>query len=486
MVSERPNILWFCTDQQRWDTIGALGHPGVDTPTLDGLVARGVSFERAYVQSPICTPSRASFLTGRYPMNVRVVRNGNAFFPPGPTLVTKLLADAGYACGLVGKLHLSSAYKRVEARTDDGYETFLYSHAPRDDWQEGHAYADWVRAKGEDLGDLARELDGIEPDLHQTTWACEQTIEFVSRMRDRPWLASVNVYDPHPPFNPPAAYRSMFDPATMPDPLWRQSDLAQQQKLAALDFQSMVADPRDLDIKHPILPASPSHGLQTEEASPGARDAWSLKAAYFAMIKLIDDQLARLLDALEVTDQLDRTVILFTSDHGEMLGDHGLIEKGCRFYEGLVHVPMIWSCPARFLQNARSPALVMALDVAPTLLDLAGIAIPDEMQGKSLRPLLDGRASLHRHHDFVRAEYLDALDLPDGTMATMYFDGRYKLSVYHSHGLGELYDLNTDPGEFDDLWNDPAHLDLKLDLLRRSFDVTVLALDKGAPRIGPM
>lgn len=485
-MTERPNILWFCTDQQRWDTIGALNNPHVSTPTIDGLVARGVAFERAYVQAPVCTPSRASFLTGRYPSNVGVVRNGNAVFPEGPKLVTALLRDAGYACALIGKLHLASAYGRVEPRTDDGYEAFLYSHAPRDDWREGHAYADWVRAKGGDLGALARDLDGVPAEMHQTTWACEAAIDFVTQRRDRPWLASVNVYDPHPPFNPPAAYRAMFDPAKMPGPLWRQSDLAQQRRLAPLDFQSRVADPRELDIKHPILPASPSHGLHTEDASPGARDAHSLRAAYYAMIKLIDDQLARVIAALEATGQLDRTVILFTSDHGEMLGDHGLIEKGCRFYDGLVRVPMIWSCPARFAPGRRSPALVMALDIAPTLLDFAGVAVPPEMQGRSLAPMLEGRAPLGRHHDWVRAEYLDALDLPDGTMATMFFDGRHKLCVYHGHGLGEIYDLESDPGEFDNLWDDPAHEALKLALIGRSFDAAVLSLDKGPPRIGPM
>ncbi len=485
-MNERPNILWFCTDQQRWDTVAALNNPHVRTATLDALVGRGTAFERCYVQSPVCTPSRASFLTGRYPSNVRAIRNGNAFFPPGPKLVTALLRDAGYACGLVGKLHLSSAYGRVEERTDDGYEVFLYSHAPRDDWREGHAYADWVKAKGGDLKALVRDLDGIPAELHQTTWAVEATIDFVTAQRDRPWLASVNVYDPHPPFNPPKAYRDRFDPTTMPGPLWRESDLAQQRKLAALDFQSKVADPRELDIKHPILPASPSHGLATEDASPGARDAWSLQAAYYAMIALIDDQLARLLDALEATGQLERTVILFTSDHGEMLGDHGLIEKGCRFYDGLVRVPMIWSWPGRVQAPARSDALVMALDIAPTLLDVAGLETPAEMQGKSLWPMLEGKAALDRHHDWVRAEYLDALDLADGTMATMFLDGRYKLSVYHNHGLGELYDLRDDPGEFTDLWDDPAHQAVKHELLRRSFDAAVLSLDKGPPRIGPM
>ena len=142
MERARPNILWYCTDQQRFDTIGALGNPHVITPTIDGLVARGVAFTRAYTQSPICTPSRASFLTGYYPSAVHVNRNGIETFPDRPPLVTRTLAGHGYDCGLVGKLHLTSAHQRVEARTADGYRFFRWSHAPRDNWPEGHDYAE--------------------------------------------------------------------------------------------------------------------------------------------------------------------------------------------------------------------------------------------------------------------------------------------------------------------------------------------------------
>ena len=132
MTSQRPNILWICTDQQRYDTINALGYDHVDTPVVDSLVAEGVAFTRAYCQSPICTPSRASFLTGQYASAVHINGNGLDFFPGHPQLVTKMLADAGYDCGLIGKLHLASAYRRIEPRVDDGYRYWEYSHAPRD------------------------------------------------------------------------------------------------------------------------------------------------------------------------------------------------------------------------------------------------------------------------------------------------------------------------------------------------------------------
>jgi len=485
-MTQSPNILWICTDQQRYDTIGALGNPYVSTPNLDRLATEGVAFTHAYCQSPICTPSRASFLTGRYASTVHNNRNGNDYFPGRATLVTKLLADAGYDCGLIGKLHLAGAFQRIEPRTDDGYRYWQYSHAPRDDWPQGHDYADWVREQGEILGELTKSPDGVPAALHQTTWCAEKTIEFINEERDGLWLTSVNIYDPHPPFNPPAEYRAMFDPAEMPGPLFRESDLAQQARLEALDFQSKGRHPDDLDIKNPIIPMPPKLGLEEDDSIGGQRDAGTLQAAYYAMIKLIDDQVGRILEALEESGQRDNTLVIFMSDHGETLGDHGLIQKGCRFYEGLVRVPLIISWPGHVRQGVRGDALVELTDIAPMLLELAGEPVPGEMTGKSLWPMLSGEQAPDHHRDFVRCEYYDALDQPDATHGTMYRDGRYKLNVYHGHNLGELYDLQEDPDEYVNLWDDPAHQMLKLDLMQRSFDASMLAMDPGSRRIGPM
>ncbi|NKB68355.1 MAG: sulfatase-like hydrolase/transferase [Candidatus Latescibacteria bacterium] len=486
MRATRPNILWVCTDQQRWDTIGALGNAHISTPHIDGLVAAGTAFTRAYCQSPICTPSRASFLTGMYPSAVHVMGNGNAFFPHYPPLVTRLLADEGYDCGLIGKLHLSSAFGRIEARTEDGYEYWQYSHAPRDDWQEGHGYAEWVRSKGFDLDELSKDPEGVPAELHQTTWCAEKTIEFITQERQGPWLASVNIYDPHPPFNPPRSYRERYDPAAMPGPLFRDSDLAQQERLVGVDFQSEARRPNALDINSPILPQSPQQGGKADPVAPGGQDAKTLQAAYYAMIELIDDQVGRILAALEESGQRDDTVVIFTSDHGETLGDHGLIQKGCRFYEGLVRVPLIISWPGQLAAGRVSEALVELTDKAPTLLELAGLPVGPRIQGRSLLPLLKGEVDLHQHRDFVRCEYYDALDLPDNTLATMYRDQRYKLVLYHGHDLGELYDLEEDPEEFENMWDEPEAQPLKLALLQRSYDASMLAMDRGPERVGPM
>ena len=283
MAVKAPNILWVCTDQQRYDTIGALGNPYVSTPNIDDLVTEGVAFTRAYCQSPICTPSRASFLTGMYPSATHAIRNGNDFFPEAYPLVTRTLADIGYDCGLIGKLHLASAYGRVEPRVNDGYRYWQYSHAPRDDWEQGHDYADWVRTKGYILGELNRNPEGVPAELHQTAWCAEKTIEFLREDRDCPWLASVNIYDPHPPFNPPQTHREQFDPAEMPAPLFRDSDLEQQTRLQAVDFQSKGRTPDELDIRSPILPQTPRQAAD----AVGTRDAKTLIAAYYAMIQLI-------------------------------------------------------------------------------------------------------------------------------------------------------------------------------------------------------
>ena len=392
MSSSQPNILWICTDQQRYDTIGALGNPHVDTPNIDRLVAEGTAFTTAYCQSPICTPSRGSFMTGMYPSRVHVMGNGNDYFPDEPPLVTRLLRDAGYDCGLIGKLHLAGAFQRMEPRVDDGYGYWQYSHAPRDDWPEGHDYADWVKAQGYSLKELTTEsggrAGGVAPD---DIGARKRRSNFMRDHAQAPWLASVNIYDPHPPFNPPVDYREQFDPDKMPGPLFRESDLAQQEKLAAVDFQSKGRTPDELDIKNPIVPRTPGTEMDRIE-SPGARDAKTLQAAYYAMIKLIDDQVGRILDALEETGQRENTVIIFMSDHGEMLGDHGLIQKGCRFYEGLVRVPLIWSWPGQIAAGRQYSDLVELTDIAPTLLELAGERVPDDMQGKSLLPMLTGEA----------------------------------------------------------------------------------------------
>ena len=297
-TATRPNILWICTDQQRADTIAALGKPHIRTPVLDSLVREGVAVRNAYCQSPICSPSRASFMTGRYPSSIRATANGQERWADAAPLVSKLLADGGYDCHLVGKLHLSRAEGRVEARADDGFRTLQWSHGPQHRWGAGNAYSAWLAARGVAPTSIA-DPASLPPELHHSRWCGEAVSACIEQARP-PWLICMNTYDPHYPFDPPALYRVRYDAATLPAPLFRDSDLAAQERLAAI-------------------------GFQTPPLRPEERGMQEIKAAYYAMIELLDDVIGGVLGALERCGQRDNTLILFMSDHGEMLGDHGLL-----------------------------------------------------------------------------------------------------------------------------------------------------------------
>ena len=164
-----PNILWICTDQQRADTISALGNPHIRTPMLDSLVRDGVALRNAYCQSPICSPSRASFMTGRYPSSIRATANGQERWADAAPLASRLLANGGYDCHLVGKQHLSRAEGRVEARADDGFRTFQWSHGPQHRWGDGNAYSAWLAARGVPPAGVA-DPAGLPPELHHSRW----------------------------------------------------------------------------------------------------------------------------------------------------------------------------------------------------------------------------------------------------------------------------------------------------------------------------
>jgi len=494
----RPNILWYCTDQQRYDTIHGLGCREIHTPVIDGLARRGIAFRSAYCQAPICTPSRASFLTGRYPASHHVHRNGNECFPAGEKLVTRMFADAGYDCGLVGKLHLAGSQGMRERRCDDGYRYYAWSHHPYPDI-EGNEYTDWLRTeKGVDPKEAFATITGsygvgLPAELHQTTWCSEKSIEFIRQKRTQPWLLSVNPFAPHPTFHPPREYLVRYDPHSLSYPLFRESDIERQHRFAAIDQQTVEAvSPYEAERRAGQKLDLPRD--QMASVAPAGYDPRLLKACYYGEIELVDTQLGRIFDALEETGQLDRTIVVFMSDHGELLGDHGLLFKGCRFFEALVRVPLIISWPQELLEGSVSGALVELVDVAPTLLELAGVPIPDFVQGRSLAGLLQGRSDLHTHKPHVVSEYNDAMAAAttavtgrgyNASHGTMSFDGRHKIVMYHGHELGEIYDLQEDPGEFDDLWQQPGREQLRCRLMKRHIDAIMATSSAGIGRTKP-
>ena len=306
------------------------------------------------------------------------------------------------------------------------------------------------------------DRDNIPPHLHQTYWCTEKTIEFIEKNRreNQPWMLSLNPFDPHPPFDAPWEYYRRYDPETLPGPHFQESDIAFQSKLteAGIDFQSQAKPPSEWDDKR-------------------------MQASYYAMIEQLDHEFGRILDYLDAEGLRENTIVIFTSDHGEALGDHGLVYKGCRFYEGSVRVPLIISWQNQFLQGVQSEALVELLDIVPTLYDALGVDIPYYVQGKSLAPLLRGDVPPNEHREAVRCEFFDAISMPDQTHATMYRDRRWKLVVYHQKGICELYDLDNDPWEHNDLSEHADYQAVKWELMQKSFDEAVYAHPQMIPRV---
>ena len=479
---KRPNILWICTDQQRFDTLGCYGNSWVKTPNLDRLAASGTRFDAAYCQNPLCTPSRASFLSGRYPRTTRARQNGQCL-PEEEVLVPRLLGEAGYSCGLSGKLHLSACDPRVcpvrERRINDGYSEFYWSHHPDGHWPKGD-YNEWLRDHGRRYGRESFQGShyvetSMEPAFHQTTWCVQKAIDFIEEEAPtgHPWLFSVNIYDPHHPFDPPIEYLQPYLDKLdqIPLPNYVEGELEEKPIFQRIDHTGAYGGQKNL---YPFNKMSDD-------------DHRLIRAAYWAMCDLVDAQVGRLLDALEESGQRENTIVIFMSDHGEMLGDHGLYLKGPHFYEAATRVPFIVSWPGHIKAQV-SPALVELVDIAPTLLEAAGVPHHPGMQGVSLWSLLTGQAPADHHRDNVYCEHYGtthhAPDKPSA-YATMIRTQRHKLVSYHGQKGGELYDLKRDPNETHNLWCVSEYQGTKMELFQSLCDRMAWTVDPLPVRVGP-
>lgn len=436
-----PNILWICPDMQRFDTIEGLNNDHIHTPNLRKLMAESVTLTHTYVQNPVCSPSRASFLTGRYPHTTGLRALGQRI-RPDERLVTRILSDAGYACGLSGKLHLSPTFGgRLEDRIDDGYSVFDWSHDISNLWPGHNMWRVWLNEQGVKWPSPPEDLRGrawgvpIEPKYTQTAWCSDKAIQFIRGQRNfGPWLMSVNIYQPHAPYWPTETYLNRYHPADIPSPNYREGELKNKPIYQQIDHQE----------------ASGGHGVSFVHTTD--LEHRRMKAAYYAMIEQVDTEVGRMLEALEETGQADNTIVIYMSDHGDMLGDHGIFLKGPYFYEGAIRVPMIIRWPGRYKAGLRSDALVEMVDLAPTLLEAAAIPIPLGMQGRSLTPLLTGQTT--RHRDSIYCEYFDSLALYNPPpMAVCVRNEKYKLVYYQKLDSGEFYDLEKDSDETYNLWD---------------------------------
>jgi choline-sulfatase len=470
---QRPNILWICTDQQRWDTLGCYGNPFVHTPHLDRLTQQGIVFDQCYCQSPVCTPSRVSFLTGRYPRTTGCRQNGQSI-PAHELLVTRLLADTKATAGLAGKLHISACHPKVapstERRVNDGYAEFHWSHHVGADWPT-NAYFHWLREHSVSytrvpFGESRYVETSVPARYHQTTWCAQQAINFIEAAAhfDHPWLFSVNFFDPHHPFDPPVEYlqRYLDRLDTIPLPSYREGELADKPVFQQLDHQGAY----NTSGNYPF-------------SAMNDQDHRLIRAAYWAMIDVIDEQVGRMLAALERTGQSEQTLVIFMSDHGEMLGDHGIYLKGPYFYEGAIRVPLIMRWPGTIPAGQRSTALVELVDLAPTLLDAARLPAYDGMQGRSLWSLITGQTTPDHHREDVYSEYYNAMPwhVQPAAHATMVRTAQHKIVRIHGLDTGELYDLERDPQETHNLWADPAYQQVQMRLLQQLCDRMAWTVD---------
>jgi len=431
-MASPPNLLLLMTDQQRSDTIRAAGNSSIHTPNLDRLCASGVRFSRAYCEMPECVPARSVLLTGLWGHRTGVMANGNQLAETQPTFVDEL-TRAGYHCQAIGKMHFDPV------RASHGFRDLSLMEEIPLSWEEDD-FLQYLRSVG---CDWVHEPHGIRheryylpqvsqlPDEHHgTTWVGDRTVEFIRNAGAEPFFLFSSFIKPHPPFEPTIPYLTLYDPEAMPLP-----------RRAAHDRDE----------------AWPLHQAQTYSKWMELTDdnlARQIKAAYYACITQIDTQIGRILDALEAAGRRENTLVLFVSDHGELLGDHYQWGKRA-FYEGAASVPFVMSWPGTLPQRSVCAELVGHRDLAPTFLDAAGVFPPGDLSGASVLPLAKG----------APGRALTFGELFEGPRAIYMACGPVWKYVYTPNGGREqLFHLRNDPHELVNRAYDPACAAIKGEL----------------------
>lgn len=475
----RPNILWIMSDQHRADCLGYMGHPAAQTPNLDRLAAQGVVFENAFCQSPACMASRGSLFTGRYPATIRV--RGMGILPPQETTTPELFQRQGYSTGAFGKVHLTpelytrQVLKLASPTLDlrpyaedaclgplpDDPAKFQYgfqTHVGHDDALHGN-FREWLAGVRPDLLDRKPEryADGpgdlwISPypaEFHPTTFIAKQTESFI-RSQTAPWFAFCSFVAPHHPFEAPAETIARFKTADIPLP----------------ELKGGVADA--------LIPPAARKALV--ETMGWSDDIWRrVVIHYLAAIALIDDGVGRLLRALEETGQLDNTIIVFNADHGEFLGNHGLLRKPSLSYDETLRVPLLIRGPG-LPAGRRVSGLVELTDLHPTLLGLAGVPVNPGVQGIDWSDALKTGTEIGRE-EIHSAMFTDPFDPKTcrisggGAYAAVQTlrTARWKLNAYPADGseYGQLFDIEHDPDESRNLYADPEYRAAREEMLWR-------------------
>ena len=452
-----PNIILIITDQQRYDTIGALNAPHVQTPHLDRLVEGGVSFEQCYCTAPSCVPSRASFFNCAYPHTLKVFHNGC----PWERSWVEDLQSAGYHTVNVGKMHT------VPMDAPCGFDQrFVVENKDRPlklDRPHGNFYDEWDKflnssgVRKPSRHTYRAEHPEYETALGAYAWPLEEEFHpdvfvgtmaewFVNQRESRsPFFLQVGFPGPHPPYDPPARLLDRYNDIDIPVPHVTEDELAKQPPPHATYRREMVGGNHD---------AVRWHERPTEE------QLLRLRRHYAANVTLIDEQIGRITEALKRKGYLDNAIVMFTSDHGDCVGDHGHIQKWT-MYDCITRVPAIVWAPGHLPTGHRTDALVQQMDLAPMLFELAGLE-PPTGAAQSALPVARGESE---GRDVVFAEHTADNILKEVEFVTMARTRDWKLVHYLDQPWGELYDLQNDPSEVQNLWGDSSHKSKRQELL---------------------
>jgi arylsulfatase A-like enzyme len=433
-ATKSPNVLWICADDLAAYVYGAYGNTIVKTPNLDRLASEGMRFERAYCNSPVCTASRQSFLTGQYPRTLGVTQLKTAL-PDGTLTLPKMLAGDThrYDTASIGKMHFNSNLKHgFDFRIDmPEYRKALQARGAKPLPQGVTVLPAWKPFQDPArtwLNSEARPYGAIDANMSGTFFA-EQAVKYLEQQRDKPFFLIVSFYEPHSPFHFPVEYRGRHKPEEFTVP-----------KLGPDDDAQIPAIFRDL----------------TDKEKQG------INAAYYTSAEFLDKNVGLVLDALRKSGKERDTLVIFTGDHGYMLGQHGRFEKHCCF-EPAIRSPLVLRFPAAVQPKQHTDALVEFIDIVPTVLDFCGVPKPASVQGESLVPLLRGAVRTHRQEIFVEYSENEEAAVLSEKWKLIYCTGKREREDGYKTGRPlpgrtlQLFDRGHDPDEIKNLAKSPEH-----------------------------
>jgi arylsulfatase A-like enzyme len=512
-MDKRPNFILIITDQHRADHVGCYGNRVVQTPNIDRLAETGTRFDRFYVATPICMPNRATLMTGRMP-SLHGARQNGIPLPLTATTFVDIMRAAGYRTALIGKCHLQSINGNLPTigmpQSDPGLspppdhlreaDNTLLRHGRYDQelpstWDRepdfepdlpyygfeqvelaiGHGdkvvghYARWLKARHHDPDSLRgaqNQLPGnncvapqawrtrMPEELYPTAYVAERTIKFLENYsrsdHARPFYIQCSFPDPHHPFTPPGRYWEMYDPGTISLP----SSFPSRERSIPPHLQKLY-DERAQNKNN-------KDGQRTFAVTE--REAREAIALTYGMITMVDDAVGNILGWLKMLGLDENTVVLFTSDHGDFMGDHGLLLKGALHYRGLVRVPFLWNDPNAGFRGLVNSGLCGTLDIAKTVLTRAGLQGHNGMQGINLLPAVYGDNTGHDSLVIEEHQRRGYMGFADNFRARTLITRDYRLTLYEGTDWGELYDLKSDPDEMTNLWDDLPARDRRYEL----------------------